>query len=168
MRLEMTVTGREKGITLIELVVVIAITGILTTTLIKMYQVAMISFENSSRQSSFLNHTARFIQQISKDVHEAKRIQGVANKQIVLLGKKKRIQYSIKESGKKVVVIRKIQSSKHSDWIQQPRFPVAEFPNIETTSKSVVVFQKKRASLELKISDPDHTVETTISSRCDD
>lgn len=152
----------QRGVTLIELLVVIFITGILAGVILEIYRVALISWKSADSLSNFAINTINIAQNIAMDIHEANKFQQVKNNRIVLIKKNDKVRYTVRLAVDKTEVIRESTTLGSSEWVQNPKFPIAYFSNNNPT---ISFKQVSSVHLNIKITSPNFQFQTKIAKR---
>lgn len=132
----------EHGVTLVELLIVIALIGILSTAVAGLYRLSINTWHSSNNQAVFALNALNVFKSLTKDVHESEQIQTVSNTQVSLLHNDKEVRYLVQANGQDIQLKRELRFLGSPDWEQNPKYPIAHFKVTDQIN-----FEKISASL---------------------
>lgn len=138
----MNISKNENGITLVELLLAMLISGMLITVIFKLYAAATASWNSVSIQSQNTVNILRLNEYLSIDIKNCAAIKKVTKTRCILTDGHKWIQYRADNLNGKLVVTREISAGSKKKWHQIPGYPVAEFTSSKSTQIPVLVFKK--------------------------
>ncbi|MBD3289453.1 prepilin-type N-terminal cleavage/methylation domain-containing protein [candidate division KSB1 bacterium] len=155
----------QYGLTLIELLIAISISGMLLVAIFQLYFAANQVWSSATKQFQLIQNYIKAIHYIARDVQQADAIDKVTKDYIRLVSGKDKIRYKITHKRKFITIIRYVNHQESKEWIQIPRFPVAEFSTEYIEFESVRFKKISDIQIAFSIDDHDKIFQTVITRR---
>jgi len=157
----------QKGVTLVELLVVLVIFGILISLFSQVYQLAISSWQSVSNRFQFEENILNLNKYVTSDIREANQFLEVNDTEVVLKKKDLKVRYRVQITDTKIEVFREQITPLSKEWIASPRFSVADFSLKYEKYIPKIVFNKiSPIQLTLTISTQNFKQQTIITRRC--
>jgi prepilin-type N-terminal cleavage/methylation domain-containing protein len=152
----------DHGVTLMELLMVVAVTGILSVALLHLFRAGMMGWQHAAEMTRFQLNTSKLCSAIGRDVRASQQFVEVRNDRIILQQPANRIRFRISGATDQQKIIREVYDPQTREWFQLPRFAVADFTGINVT---IVFGLPLPASLSVRVSSDTYQVETSVTKR---
>lgn len=148
--------------TLVELLMVIAITGILSVALLDLFRAGITGWYAAAEITRFQMNASRLYQVVGRDVRASQQFIQVDNDQVIVQQPNNRIRFRILGQGEQQKLIREVHDYAKNQWDQLPRYPIADFTGVDVT---ITFTQQSSHTLDIRVANDHYQLETIVCKR---